>query len=145
MAIAEAVAERLKGRAGNPKIKANSGNISGITDKGETRDLAAAKAGFGSGKTLEAAQAVIDLRHPAMAQICSIRHRRTNLPTFCDLPVKARRLDFGCPTWCPPNGCIPDDADNVSGLMDRTGCRTNWLTDTLTDKPQKRLLALHSK
>jgi hypothetical protein len=58
VAIAEAVAERLKGRAGNPKLKANSGNIS-LIDAGQTRDLAAAKAGFGSGKTLEAAQAVI--------------------------------------------------------------------------------------
>lgn len=58
LAAAKAVAERLKGRAGNPKLKANSGNISPI-EIGRTTDLAAAKAGFGSGKTLEAAQAVI--------------------------------------------------------------------------------------
>ena len=54
VAIAEAVAERLQGRAGNPELRANSGNIS-LIDKGQTRDLAAAKAGLGSGKTLEAA------------------------------------------------------------------------------------------
>lgn len=59
VAIAEAVAERLKGRVGNPKLKTNCGNISTIEDGQKTRDLAAAKAGFGSGKTLEAAQAVI--------------------------------------------------------------------------------------
>ena len=50
MAIAEAVAERLQGRTGNPELRANSGNIS-LIDKGQTRDLAAAKAGLGSGKT----------------------------------------------------------------------------------------------
>ena len=55
VAIAEAVAERLQGRTGNPELRANSGNIS-LIDKGQTRDLAAAKAGLGSGKTLEAAQ-----------------------------------------------------------------------------------------
>ena len=54
VAIAEAVAERLQGRTGNPELRANSGNIS-LIDKGQTRDLAAAKAGLGSGKTLEAA------------------------------------------------------------------------------------------
>ncbi len=48
MAIAAAVAERLKGRNHRP---GKSGNISGLTDKGETRDLAAAKAGLSSGKT----------------------------------------------------------------------------------------------
>ena len=55
VAIADAVAERLRGRAGNPELRSNSGNISGI-ESGDTRDLAAAKAGLGSGKTLEAAQ-----------------------------------------------------------------------------------------
>ena len=34
-----------------------------------------------------------------MAQLCSIRHRRTNLPTFCDLPVKARWRCVAC-RWC---------------------------------------------
>lgn len=50
VAIAEAVAERLQGRAGNPELRANSGNISPI-EQGRTTDLAAAKAGLGSGKT----------------------------------------------------------------------------------------------
>lgn len=61
VAIAEAVAERLKGRQGSNQFKAKGGgNIStSFEDSGKTRDLAAAKAGFGSGKTLEAAQAVI--------------------------------------------------------------------------------------
>lgn len=54
VAIAEAVAERLKGRQGSP---GKGGNISTFPeDSGKTRDLAAAKAGLGSGKTLEAAR-----------------------------------------------------------------------------------------
>ena len=52
VAIAEAVAERLQGRNKRPE---KSGNISTLIDHGKTRDLAAAKAGLGSGKTLEAA------------------------------------------------------------------------------------------
>ena len=54
VAIAEAVAERLAG-PGRPR---NGGNISTISeDSGKRRDLAAAKAGLGSGKTLEAERA----------------------------------------------------------------------------------------
>ena len=49
VAIAEAVAERLQGRNKRPE---KHGNISTLTDQGATRDLAAAKAGLGSGKTL---------------------------------------------------------------------------------------------
>ena len=58
MAIAEAVAERLQGRNKRPE---KHGNISTLTDQGATRDLAAAKAGLGSGKTLEAAMKVMSL------------------------------------------------------------------------------------
>lgn len=55
VAIAEAVAERLQGRQLANLVQNRSGNISGSGEQGETRDLAAAKAGLGSGKTLEAA------------------------------------------------------------------------------------------
>lgn len=52
VAMAEAVAERLKGRHGGDR-KNQGGNISTlIDDAGKTRDLAAAKAGLGSGKRL---------------------------------------------------------------------------------------------
>ena len=53
VAIAEAVALRMAGRVGNPELRSNSGNVS-LIDKGRTSDIAAAKAGLGSGKTLEA-------------------------------------------------------------------------------------------
>jgi hypothetical protein len=45
VAIADAIAEKLSGRVGRP---GNSGNVS-LTDSGQTRDLAAAKAGLGAG------------------------------------------------------------------------------------------------
>ena len=50
VAIAEAVAERLGKRQGERTDLGTSGNIS-LSDKGQTRDLAAAKAGLGSGET----------------------------------------------------------------------------------------------
>ena len=53
VALAEAVAERLGARQGERTDLATSGNIS-PSDKGRTTDIAAAKAGLGSGKTLEA-------------------------------------------------------------------------------------------
>jgi hypothetical protein len=58
VAIAEAIAEKLAGRQGAGHHTSKHGNISTL-DTGTTRDIAAAKAGLGSGKTLEAAQAVI--------------------------------------------------------------------------------------
>ena len=51
VAIAEAMTARLQGRNHRPD---KSGNNSLVTDQGQTRDIAAAKAGLGSGKTLEA-------------------------------------------------------------------------------------------
>ncbi len=54
VAIALAVAERMKGRNHRPSESDKCGNISTLTEEGETRDLAAAKAGLGSGKTYEA-------------------------------------------------------------------------------------------
>ena len=65
VALAEAIAEKLQGRNHRPD---KSGNISGLTDQGETRDIAAAKAGLGSGKTLQAAQAVIANGIPELVQ-----------------------------------------------------------------------------
>ena len=50
VAIADLVAEKLKGRQGERNDLATSGNISG-SEKGETRDIAAKHAGLGSGKT----------------------------------------------------------------------------------------------
>ena len=55
MAIAEAVAERLQGRQLANLKQNREGNISHSDESGRTKDLAAAKAGLGSGKTLEAA------------------------------------------------------------------------------------------
>lgn len=53
--VALAEAERLGKRQGARTDLGTSGIISG-SERGETKDLAAAKAGLGSGKTLEAAR-----------------------------------------------------------------------------------------
>ena len=66
LAIAQRIAERLQGRVGNPDLRSNGGNISTIEEAGKTRDLAAAKAGLGSGKTLEAAQKVVEHGTPEL-------------------------------------------------------------------------------
>ena len=55
VAIAEAVAERLQGRQLANLKQNREGNISHSDESGRTKDLDAAKAGRGSGKTLEAA------------------------------------------------------------------------------------------
>lgn len=67
MALAEAIAERLGKRQGQRTDLGTSGNISG-SERGETKDIAAAKAGLGSGKTLEAAQKVVERDIPELVE-----------------------------------------------------------------------------
>jgi len=62
-AIAEAIAKKLQGRNHRPD---KSGNIS-LVDSGQTRDLAASKAGLGSGKRL--------LRRSCRARRCKPTYR----------------------------------------------------------------------
>jgi hypothetical protein len=68
VAIAEAVSEVLKKRLGVNQHSGGCGNISTPSDAGKTRDLASKKAGLGSGKTLEAAQAVVANGAPELVQ-----------------------------------------------------------------------------
>lgn len=65
LAIAQRIAERLQGRNRRPE---KHGNISTLTDQGATRDIAAAKAGLGSGKTMEAAQKVVERGIPELVE-----------------------------------------------------------------------------
>ena len=65
LAIAQRIAERLQGRNKRPE---KHGNISTLADQGATRDIAAAKAGLGSGKTLEAAQKVVEHGAPELVE-----------------------------------------------------------------------------
>lgn len=71
LAIAQRIAERLQGpngtRQGQRTDLGTSGNISG-SERGETKDIAAAKAGLGSGKTMEAAQKVVELGAPELVE-----------------------------------------------------------------------------
>jgi ParB family chromosome partitioning protein len=60
VAIAQAVAAKLGPRHGSNQYEAKGGgNISTSSEEGKTRDIAAAKAGLGSGKTYEAAKKVV--------------------------------------------------------------------------------------
>lgn len=56
----------MAGRVGNPELRSNCGNISTIEETGKTRDIAARQSGLGSGKTLEAAQKVVDKGTPEL-------------------------------------------------------------------------------
>ncbi len=61
-----AIAERLQGRQLANLKQNREGNISPSDESGRTKDLAAAKAGLGSGKTLEAAQKVVEHGTPEL-------------------------------------------------------------------------------
>lgn len=65
-ALAEAIAERLNDRKGSNQYVKKEGPEIFPDAHGDTRDIAAAKAGLGSGKTLGAAQKVIEREHRAM-------------------------------------------------------------------------------
>ncbi|WP_345795205.1 hypothetical protein AAG895_09275 [Thauera sp. JM12B12] len=71
--MAEAIAERLNDRKGSNQYVKKEGPEIFPDAHGDTRDIAAAKAGLGSGKTLEAAQKVIERNIPelvdAMARV----------------------------------------------------------------------------
>lgn len=65
VALAEAIAERLGQRVGTNQHVAKGGEIFPEA-QGRNKDIAAAKAGLGSGKTLEAAQKVIERGIPEL-------------------------------------------------------------------------------
>ena len=69
--MAEAIEARIKGpngtRQGQRTDLETSGNISG-SERGETKDIVAQKAGLGSGKTLEAAQKVVERGIPELVE-----------------------------------------------------------------------------
>ena len=62
-AIADAIAEGLVARHGGDR---RSSEKNSTLDHGRTTDIAAAKAGLGSGKTYEAAKRVVEHGHPKL-------------------------------------------------------------------------------
>lgn len=56
----------MAGRHGGDRKSYQGGNISCLKETGETRDIAARQSGLGSGKTLEAAQKVVDKGTPEL-------------------------------------------------------------------------------
>ena len=55
-----AIQGRMAQRHGGDRKTVQAGNISGLKESGDSRDIAARAAGLGSGKTLEAAQRVAE-------------------------------------------------------------------------------------
>lgn len=119
VAIAMAIQGRMVGRVGNPSLKANSGNISGI-ERGDSRDIAARAAGLGSGKTLEAAQRVIERGTPELIEAMDARAVSIHgADKLAKLPaeeqreaVKAKRrksADAGANHAPPPDRSAPPD------------------------------------
>ena len=89
VAIAMAIQGRMVGRNHRPASADKSGNISGLTERGDSRDIAARAAGLGCGKTLEAAQRVVEhglsRRHQhagafAGAAVCLAGHAPVHRP-----------------------------------------------------------------
>lgn len=68
IALAQVIQGQVAGRAGGNRMPEHSGNISGKVDQGDSRDIAARAAGLGSGKTLEAAQRVIEHGTPELVE-----------------------------------------------------------------------------
>ena len=66
--LAQVIQGQVAGRAGGNRMPEHSGNISGKVDQGDSRDIAARAAGLGSGKTLEAAQRVIERGTPELIE-----------------------------------------------------------------------------
>lgn len=65
VAIAKAIEERLRGRVGNPRLTAIREKFPEL-ETGRARDLAAERAGFGSGKTYEAAKKAVETLPPPL-------------------------------------------------------------------------------
>lgn len=73
VALAEAIAERMNDRKGSNQYVKKEGPEIFPDAHGDTRDIAAAKAGLGSGKTLEAAQKVIERDIPELVEAMETR------------------------------------------------------------------------
>ena len=68
VAIAMAIQGRMAQRHGGDRKTDQGGNISTLNEPGKSRDIAARAAGLGSGKTLEAAQRVIERGTPELIE-----------------------------------------------------------------------------
>lgn len=86
VALAEVIAERLQGRQLANLKQNREGNISHSDDTGRTKDIAATKVGLGCGKTLEAAQKVVEHGAPELVEAMDRRlvsiHAARNISTL---------------------------------------------------------------
>jgi hypothetical protein len=100
VALAQAIEPLERERAKQRQLAAlaqnRSGNISGTEDPGDVRDIVAQKVGLGSGKTLEAAQKVVERGIPELVEAMDrgkvTIHAAKNIAALPDDEV--RGLDF---------------------------------------------------
>ena len=96
LAIEPLERERAKQRQLAALAQNRSGNISGTEDPGDVRDIVAQKVGLGSGKTLEAAQKVVERGIPELVEAMDLGkvtiHAAKNIAALPDEEV--RGLDF---------------------------------------------------
>lgn len=120
IALAQVIQGQVAGRAGGNRMPEHSGNISGKVDQGDSRDIAARAAGLGSGKTLEAAQRVIEHGTPELVEAMDRREISIHgADKLAKLPaeeqreaVKAKRrksADAGANHAPPPDRSAPPD------------------------------------
>ncbi len=128
VALAEAIAERLNDRKGSNQYVKKEGPEIFPDAQGDTRDIAAAKAGLGSGKTLEAAQKVVERGIPELVEAMDrgkvTIHAAKNIAALPDDEV--RSLDF-------------DDRDAVKKASAKAGARARRASEKSAEP--KRLAA----
>lgn len=126
VALAVAISETLEGRQLSNLVQNRVGNISHSEEKGRTTDIAAAKVGLGSGKTLEAAQVVIATGVPELVQAMDNKavtiHAAKDIATLAIDEQKA--VDYS-------------DPKQVKNARDRAASRTGRANGTKKDARRK--------
>lgn len=125
VALALAIAERLPKRHGGDRKTDQAGNFSHLNEgAGRNKDIAAAKAGLGSGKTLEAAQKVVERGIPELVEAMdrgkATIHAAKNIATLPDDEV--RGLDF-------------DDRQAVKNASVKADARARRAREKAVEKP----------
>lgn len=132
VAIAMAIQGRMAGRHGsNQHALRGGGNISTSSEQGKSRDIAARAAGLGSGKTLEAAQRVIEHGTPELVEAMDARAVSIHgADKLAKLPaeeqreaVKAKRrksADAGANHAPPPDRSAPPDKPKTRRATQRS-------------------------
>lgn len=95
LAIAQRIAERIGGRVGSNQYAMKEGPEIFPEAQGDTRDIAASKSGFGSGKTMEAAKKVVEKGTPEL--VAAMDEGKVSIHAaakIAELPQEDQRIDY---------------------------------------------------